>query len=119
VEVNDGLVPMCKGDDALGAPCDDYNDCSVNDMCINVTNPTPIIGNVACRGMASGLPCEDYNDCTDNDICIDIPTTNRVFGRNILCRGDVAVGRPCDDGRDYSVDTVCSIGSLGFAVCDN
>jgi hypothetical protein len=113
VEDTDGLVPMCKGDDALGRPCDDYNDCSIDDKCLLVTNPTARIGNVACCGVASGLPCEDYNEYTDNDICVDIPTTNRVFERNILCREVVAVGRPCPDS-----EAVCAIGDLVFAFCD-
>jgi hypothetical protein len=117
VDIGNAKVPMCKGDDALGPSCDDYNVCSVDDKCIPVTNPSPIFGNVACRGVASGLTCEDYNECTDEDICIDIPSRDRVFGRSIICRGEVAVGRACNDEQECTVDDVCIKFDDGFASC--
>jgi hypothetical protein len=117
VDVSDGKVPMCKGDDALGAACNDENACSVDDKCIPVPFPTPLTGNVACRGVASGMPCDDYSVCTDDDTCIEINSSERVFGSSILCIGEVVVGRACNDYVDCTVDDVCLENQDGFAEC--
>jgi hypothetical protein len=116
IDTGNGQVPKCKGDDLLDAPCDDYNDCSINDKCVPVTNFGDLI-TAACRGEASGLPCEDYNECSDNDTCVDISTSNRLFGRNILCQGRVVEGRPCNDYDDNTDDEVCFEVDNGFSTC--
>jgi hypothetical protein len=100
------MVPACKGDDALNAPCDDFNDCSIDDKCIAVLNPTALSG-VKCGGVASGVPCDDHNECSDEDKWIEVHSSNRAFASSILCRGEPAMGRPCNDGRDDTIDDIC------------
>jgi hypothetical protein len=102
------MVTACKGDDALNAPCDDFNDCSIDDKCIAVPNPTVLSG-VKCRGVASGVPCDDYNECSDEDKCIEVSSSNIAFGSSILCRGEGALGRPCNDNWNEPDDYICSI----------
>jgi len=46
---------------AAGQPCNDFNDCSTNDMCNE---------NDFCEGTPqSGGSCDDFNECTTNDTC--------------------------------------------------
>jgi hypothetical protein len=117
IDIGNGIVPTCKGDDALDAPCDDGVECSIDDKCIPVASPDSSRGSVACRGVASGLPCDDDNECTDDDTCVDIPTTNRVFGRNIVCRGTVIEGRPCKNNDYDGDDLTCQLLDDGFSSC--
>ena len=68
---------------AAGAQnCDDFDGCTVNDMCSAGT----------CQGTPqSGGACDDFDDCTVNDRC-----TNDPF---LPCRGDPApVGTSCSGG---------------------
>jgi hypothetical protein len=107
----------CKGDDALGAPCDDKNECSVDDKCIPLPNPSVAGGNLFCRGVPSGLPCDDTNVCTDEDKCIEVPRTWGIHETSIVCRGEVVVGRPCDDFMDCTVNDVCYKHDRDFSRC--
>ena len=64
--------------------CDDFNECTRNDMCSDGT----------CVGTsAAGESCDDFDDCTVNDHCVGVRGS-------ILCRGDAPapVGTECAGG---------------------
>lgn len=65
-----GSFGVCQGTPKVGIPCNDFNECTVDDKCKVVkTAEGDEIGE--CMGTFSAdTPCNDYNDpCTINDRC--------------------------------------------------
>lgn len=88
--VNDTCTPTgtCQGTMTTGA-CDDGNSCTTNDHCTNGS----------CAGTARTGTCDDNNPCTMNESC-----------SNGTCQGGAMVGAVCDDGNDCTINDVCMAG---------
>ena len=68
IQTDDGNVPMCRGDLAIGNACTDYNECTINDACEYETPTSPFDSGRRCRGTFNvDAPCDDNNFCTDDD----------------------------------------------------
>ena len=104
-----GGYAFCEGIPAPGKSCNDYNDCSVDDVCVMDHS-----GDFAfCQGEpTTGGPCNDYNDCTAKDVCV-----MSEFEDYALCHGEPTVGRPCDDYNDYTGDSVCVAYGEDYSYC--
>lgn len=66
-----GSFGVCHGTPIVGASCDDFNECTVNDTCkLVITDDGAEIG--VCMGDFAGeVPCNDYDySCTKNDRCV-------------------------------------------------
>jgi hypothetical protein len=69
---------------AYAQTCDDFNPCTVNDMCS---------GDDCMGTFQAGESCDDFEECTVNDRCQNDP----ILGG--ICRGDPApVGTSCSGG---------------------
>jgi hypothetical protein len=119
VSTDDGDVPVCKGDVAVGEVCNDYSDCSIDDRCVAITPHFTFDTGARCRGsLISNQTCNDYNDCTDGDVCAEIPCESCAFGSFFGCRGELLAGQPCNDYVDCTRDDVCRESPLdGEAIC--
>ena len=73
----------CSGTPANGGSCDDFNDCTTNDRC----QPDG-----SCSGTpAGGGSCDDFNECTTDDLCI-------AAGPKVFCFGTPGGTGPCAGG---------------------
>src|SRR5439155_268176 len=111
----------CTGDPFLmaGAPCDDDNPCTANDVCVAGTctgdpepeetfcdDGNPCTADDACRqGSCEGVPledgtrCNDDNPCTGNDVCDTSASCLHLPGNEgTMCRpaaGDCDAAESC------------------------
>ncbi|MEO8590684.1 MAG: hypothetical protein ABI432_15015, partial [Flavobacteriales bacterium] len=76
---------LCAGGPEPGAPCNDNNGATINDV---------VLGNCICQGTLLGADCNGVpggpalpgTACSDNNVC----TVNDVFDANCLCAGTFA-----------------------------
>lgn len=73
---------ICENTPTSGGPCDDSNECTVFDSCLEGI----------CSGASIPGPCDDSNACTSNDACSDG-----------VCIGGGPLN--CDDGNVCTSDT--------------
>jgi hypothetical protein len=81
-----GSYITCRGEVAIGEPCNDYDACSENDVCCGDENFTSFRGTPAI-----GVACNDYNGCTGDDQCV-----MSSLGDFATCQGSPLTG-PCDN----------------------
>jgi hypothetical protein len=89
VSTDDETVPVCKGDVAIGEPCDEYNDCSINNQCVVINPRFTLDAGAQCNGsLAASKACNDFNDCTNedtadpvSDLCSSIMRFWLIFNR--------------------------------------
>lgn len=100
---------------ALAQACDDFNECSANDMCME--------GGVCMGTLLDGSACDDGSECTTMDRCqggfcrgTAIPDGTRCndgCGRCTagFCTPDLSVtGQSCDDGLICTSNDRCQFG---------
>ncbi|GIW43524.1 MAG: hypothetical protein KatS3mg077_0806 [Candidatus Binatia bacterium] len=93
-DVCSGGICMGGGSAENGTPCDDQNVCTANDVCVGGL----------CNGgqpLDPGTPCDDGNPCTEETVCVDAPTP--FCGNGSLANPDT----PCDDGDPCTTGDVC------------
>lgn len=86
---------MCRAVVTEGAPCNDRDDCTVDDRCDE---------HAGCEGRWLGPPvcCVSDADCVDGVACTVDRCTNR------RCVNTPATGTACDDGDGCTVADVCN-----------
>src|SRR5262245_32421444 len=104
-----GSVPAARGQQ-----CDDFDECTMNDMC----------SNGECNGSPqTGGSCDDGNPCTINDTCASGTCTGAMAPTGTGCGGGCGMcqfgfcipdfnqnGQPCNDGFACTNNDVCNFG---------
>lgn len=113
-----GPAPRCRGDIAVGNPCNDGDGCTKDDACAiepEENRPSPFDFGRRCRGVLdTEATCNDFNDCTNNDRCVFLGSDEGYDPGFIACRGDVLTGQPCDDYNQCTFDDQCA-GNFPFS----
>jgi hypothetical protein len=99
---------------ALAQQCDDFDSCTMSDMCVGDE----------CRGTPrTGGTCDDGNSCTINDTCVSGTCTGQMAPDGTGCGGGCGMcifgfcgpdinqnGQPCNDAFACTTNDRCQFG---------
>ena len=116
VSASTGSFTTCAGTPNTGQSCDDYEECTENDVCTDYEPRFPGGATVTCTGTVADKTCDDYDQCTDNDRCMQIGDND--YGGFVTCKGDVIEGKACNDYSQCTEKPVCVKTDYGdYAFC--